>query len=235
MKYLTIIITISLFTLTMVGCSTSFSVSTNSPSTTKAASTNTSTTTGSTKPSNTTNSKVTKPKLKGGKKPEGESKKVQNNPVPDSWLYLYDSQKGYGFYVPDGTAGEIQNIQGFDVMSVTTPAPSEIDIFVLVYKDKTLTKDDLLNDAVDFLEGLGQKVTPGQMKDINEDYAVADAATTHPERGKGKLRILVGTDVTDNYVMILGTDEAKFAPNEKIIDEIVGSFEMWSGGASGNS
>ena len=51
---------------------------------------------------------------------------------------------------------------------------------------------------------------------------------------KAKLRILVGTDVTDNYVMILGTDPDKFAANEKIIDEIWGSFEMWSGGASNN-
>ncbi|HNU08167.1 MAG TPA: hypothetical protein PKO33_10420, partial [Pyrinomonadaceae bacterium] len=60
------------------------------------------------------------------------------------------------------------------------------------------------------------------------EYAVADATTVHPSRGKGKLRILVGTDVTDNYVMILGTEEGRFAANEKIIDEIWGSFEMWS-------
>ena len=43
----------------------------------------------------------------------------------------------------------------------------------------------------------------------------------------------MGIDVTDNYVMIVGTEEAKFAANEKIIDMIWGSFEMWSGGASG--
>ena len=46
---------------------------------------------------------------------------------------------------------------------------------------------------------------------------------------------MVGTDVTDNYVMILGTDPDKFAANEKIIDEIWGSFEIWSGGASGKN
>jgi hypothetical protein len=98
----------------------------------------------------------------------------------------------------------------------------------LAYKDKTLTKEDLLRDAVEFLEALGQKVTPGELKAESDEYAVADATTVHPERGKGKLRILVGTDVTDNYVMIIGTEEAKFAANESIIDSIWGSFEMWS-------
>lgn len=35
--------------------------------------------------------------------------------------------------------------------------------------------------------------------------------------------------------MILGTDTEEFAANEKIIDEIWSSFEMWSGGASGKN
>jgi general stress protein 26 len=42
------------------------------------------------------------------------------------------------------------------------------------------------------------------------------------------MKILVGTDVTDNYVMIVGTDESKFEANKEIIDAIWGSFEMWS-------
>jgi hypothetical protein len=36
-------------------------------------------------------------------------------------------------------------------------------------------------------------------------------------------------------VMLLGTDEKEFAANEKIMDEIWGSFSMRSGGYSGNS
>jgi hypothetical protein len=46
---------------------------------------------------------------------------------------------------------------------------------------------------------------------------------------------MVGTDVTDNYVMIVGGDEEKYNANVKTIDEIWGIFEMWSGGASGNN
>jgi hypothetical protein len=56
------------------------------------------------------------------------------------------------------------------------------------------------------------------------------------EKGKvTKGKVLVGTDVTDNYVMLLGADESEFTANEKIIDGIWGSFTMASGGASGSS
>lgn len=156
-------------------------------------------------------------------------------PVPKNWEYISDKKKGYGFYIPAGSTLETDSYQGVDVAVMTTPAPTNIDIFVLAYKDKTLTKDDLLDTAVAFLEELGQEVTPGQLKAESEDYAVADATTVHPTLGKGKLRILVGTDITDNYIMIIGTTLSNFSANEKTIDTIWGSFEMWSGGASGKN
>lgn len=170
-----------------------------------------------------------KPKLTNEAKPAGGTAKTasKSNPVPADWVYIYDDVKGYGFSLPQGSEGQSETVEGIDVFAATTPAPSEIDVFVLAYKDKTLTKEDLLADAVAFLEELGQQVTPGELKAESEDYAVADATTVHPSRGKGKLRILVGTDVTDNYVMIIGTEEARFAANESIIDAIWGSFEMW--------
>ena len=173
-----------------------------------------------------------KPVIKGEAKPTDGKAKTANksNPVLEDWIYVYDSAKGYGFSMPEGSEGESETIDGIDVFAATTPAPSEIDVFVLAYKDKTRTKEDLLNDAVEFLTALGQEVTPGDLKAEGGDYAVADATTVHPSRGKGKLRILVGTDITDNYVMILGTEEGRFAANESIIDAIWGSFEMWSGG-----
>ncbi|MGI9034507.1 MAG: hypothetical protein ACR2GD_00580 [Pyrinomonadaceae bacterium] len=81
----------------------------------------------------------------------------------------------------------------------------------------------MLNDAVAFLQGLGQKVTPGKLKAESEDYAVADATTVLEDGSKGKLRILVGTDIMDNYIMIIGADTKNFAANEKTIDTIWGS------------
>lgn len=212
----------------MIGCSFSVGTGSNTASPTPAAA-NKSTTNSNDSSTSKTDSKP-KPKLTNESKPADGKAVTANkkNAVPKDWIYVYDSAKGYGFYLPEGSEGESQTVEGIDVFSATTPAPSEIDIFVLAYKDKTLTKEDLLNDAVEFLEGLGQKVTPGALKAESDEYAVADATTVHPSRGKGKLRILVGTDVTDNYVMILGTEESRFAANETIIDEIWGSFEMWS-------
>lgn len=231
----------TLFTLTSItaiglaasGCS--FSVGTRDVSNSNTNTAKPANTANANKPANTNaapKANGEKPALKNEKKPEGTAKTAKSNPVPADWIYVYDESKGYGFALPDGSEGETESVDGVDVFAATTPAPSEVDIFVLAYKDDQKTKEDLLNDAVEFLEALGQKVTPGQLKAESDDYAVADATTIHPERGKGKLRILVGTDVSDNYVMIIGTEEARFAANESIIDQIWGSFEMWSGGSS---
>jgi hypothetical protein len=213
------------------GCTASFSTSKDNTTAAKPPQSTTAVTTDANKSSNTTAAvKSDKPKgevVKDEKKPEGTAKTANKDvPVPADWVYFYDDVKGYGFSIPKGTTSENADSNGIDVTALTTP--SGIDIFTLAYKDKTLTKDDLLKDAVTFLEGLGQKVTPGALKDAGDYYAVADATTVLEDGRKGKLRILVGTDVTDNYVMILGTDTDKFAANEKIIDEIWGSFEMWS-------
>jgi hypothetical protein len=189
----------------------------------------------STNSSSTKKDDKPKTKLADEKKPtDSKAKTVKNNPVPDSWVYVYDENKGYGFSVPEGTTGGSQSMEGIDVFVATTPAPNEIAIFVLAYKDKERTKEDLLNDAVKFLEGMGLTVTPGSLKGESDDYYVADATSVAKDGSKEKQRILVGTDVTDNYVMILNTAADKFAADEKTIDEIWGSFEIWSGGASNN-
>jgi len=236
MKKTLLLITISAFGLGVAGCSFSASTGTNTPTTTAAKPANTATNAASNTASNSAK-KDDKPKAKlaDEKKPtDSKPKTAKNNPVPDNWIYVYDEAKGYGFSVPEGTTGGSETLEGIDVFSATTPAPNEIAIFVLAYKDKTLTKEDLLDHAVKFLEGLGVKVTPGKLKGESEDYAVADAETIDKDGNKEKQRILVGTDVSDNYVMILNAPEGKFAADEKTIDEIWGSFEIWSGGASNN-
>ena len=234
MKKTLLVITISAFALAMFGCSASVTTGGNSGNTAKPA-TNTATNTA------TAPKKVEAPKtaLKDEKKEKPDDSKAKktskNNPVPANWIDVYDAQKGYSFSVPEGTTGGQQTTSnGVDVFAATTPAPNEISIFVLAYKDAKKSKEDLLNDAVKFLEGLGVTVTPGALKGEGDDYYVADCSTVAKDGTKEKQRILVGTDVSDNYVMILNAPEAKFAADEKTIDEIWGSFEMWSGGASNN-
>lgn len=234
------IITISAFGLGMLGCSGSIGYTpADNANAAKPANTTVAANTNSKPASNSTSTKKDdKPKeaLKDEKKPtEGTAKTAsKKNPVPESWIYIYDENKGYGFYVPEGTSGGSETADGVDTFVASTPAPSEIGIVVISFKDKAMTKENLLDVAVKFLEEMGETVKPGNLTAESEEYAVAEATTTSRDGTKGKAKILVGTDVTDNYVMLLGTDESKYAANEKIIDEIWGSFEMWSGSAGNN-
>jgi hypothetical protein len=157
-------------------------------------------------------------------------------PVPANWIAMVDEEKGYGFKVPEGTEHKTENSDGIDAFMAKTPEPSSVGVFVMAFKDKTLTKDDLLKFAEKFLEGLGEKnVKIGDLVELNDDYSLG-TITSVDEKGKAtKGKVLVATDVTDNYVMLLGTPESEYKENEKIIDEIWGSFTMRSGGASGAS
>lgn len=230
---------ISALGISFGGCTASFSTSKDNLNTAKP--TNTASIPAANKNSNTTAANTdSKPKdvLKDEKLPtDGKGIKVKNNPVPDSWIDIYDEQKGYSFSVPEGTTGGSDNKEGIDVYVAKTPAPSEIGVFVLAFKDKTLSKDDLLDTGKKFIKEMSEgkaTVTMGALKAESDDYSIADAATKADGKSN-KARILVGTDVSDNYIMILVCeDEAKFAANEKVIDEIWGSFEIWSGGASNN-
>ena len=226
-----LMLTISVFGMIFSGCTASFSTGNNSANTAKT--TNTAASPSANNNSNSTsNKKNDSPKsaLTDEKKPEGKSKRAKENPVPDNWVYVYDENKGYGFSVPEGTTGGSDSQGGVDTFVATTPAPSEISMVVITFKDKEMTKEDLLDFGVKFLEEMGDTVTAGSLVNEDDVFSVADITTTSSDGSKGKGTILVGTDITDNYVMIVGTDESKYDSNKKIIDEIWGSFEIWSGG-----
>ncbi|MCW5960537.1 MAG: hypothetical protein KIS76_10280 [Pyrinomonadaceae bacterium] len=162
---------------------------------------------------------------------KGKAKTVRSSiAVPTNWDYVYEKKKGYGFYVPSSSDVEFIKSGGLDTTVITTGDPTNLWVTVLAYKDKTLTKDDLLLDAIAFLEEMGEEVTPiGNLRAESDNYAVGDALTVAEDGSKGKVRILVGTDITDNYIMIVGSTPENFKANEKTIDLIWGSFEMWSG------
>jgi hypothetical protein len=192
----------------------------------KAANTNT-------KNANTKNANAAPAASTGASKALPPAKVV---PVPADWIAMVDEQKGYGFKVPAGTDHQIQNSNGIDVYVAKTPEPSSVQVFVMAFKDKTLSKDDLLKFATSFLEGMGEKnVKVGELTELSDDYSLGTISSVDEKGNITKGKVLVATDVTDNYVMLLGTDQSEFKENEKIMDEIWGSFTMRSGGASGSS
>jgi hypothetical protein len=157
-------------------------------------------------------------------------------PVPENWVAMTDDDKGYGFKIPEGTERKSETYNGVDVFMAKTPAPSSVNAFVMAFKDKTTSKEDLMKFASNFLEGMGEKdVKITDVVELSDDYSLAMISSVDAKGKVTKGKVLVATDVTDNYVMLLGTDETEFKENEKVMDEIWGSFTMSSGGYSGNS
>ena len=149
---------------------------------------------------------------------------------------MYDDVKGYEFMVPQGTEHKTQTVEGVDVYMASVPKPYELGVMVVAFKDKTLTKDDLLKRAENILKSLGDKdIKIDAPKELNDDYSLAAYSATGEDGKAEKGKILVATDVSDNFIMLVAGDGANFASNEKTIDEIWGSFGMYSGGSSGNS
>jgi hypothetical protein len=158
------------------------------------------------------------------------------NPVPADWITMSDEVRGYEFKVPQGTEHKTDTVNGVDVYAANVPAPYDVNVLIFAFKDKTLTKDDLMKKVEGVLTSMGEKdVKVTDIKELSDDYSLASISSVD-EKGKAtKGKVLVGTDVTDNYIVMVGTDADKFTANEKTIDEIWGSFGMYSGGASGTN
>jgi hypothetical protein len=165
-----------------------------------------------------------------------EKKAPSTNPVPADWIRMHNDAKGYEFMVPQGTKDAQETKDGVDVYVASVPAPYEIGVMAVAFKDKTLSKEDLLQRAENVLKSFGEKdIKLEPAKELSDDYSVVTFTSTGDDGKAGKGKILVATDVTDNYIMFVGGDADRFAANEKTIDEIWGSFGMYSGGSSGNS
>ena len=168
--------------------------------------------------------------------PKTEKKAPATNPVPSDWVRMYDDVKGYEFRVPQGSKDQQTTTNGVDIYGADVPAPYELGVMVVAFKDKTLSKDDLLQRAQNVLKSLEYKDTTLEAtKELSDDYSLVTYTATGKDGKPFKGKILVATDVTDNYIMFVESAADKFDSNEKTIDEIWGSFGMYSGGYSGNS
>lgn len=218
----------------MTGCTASITTNTTSSSPAKPA--NASSPASSSNSSNSSKPSSDKPKTEikdeKAEKPKEAKKQPNAATVPAEWVYYSDEVKGYGFSLPKGSTGDSTSEGGVDTFVAVTP--DDITVIVFAFKDSTLTKKDLLDRAEKALNAMGETVTTGELKGESDDYAVADASSVSKDGTKSKLKVLVGTDVTDNYVMFVRSDEASYDAKKATMDMIWGSFEMYSGGASNN-
>src|SRR5204863_4739435 len=75
--------------------------------------------------------------------PKAEKKAPTTNPVPADWIRMHDDAKGYEFQVPQGTQDKQETKDGVDVYVAQVPAPYEIGVMVVAFKDKDASKEDL--------------------------------------------------------------------------------------------
>jgi hypothetical protein len=184
------------------------------------------------------NTATPSPATKGSPTAKKTTKLPENkvNPVPADWITMSDDVKGYEFQVPKGTEHATDTTSGVDVYAANVPAPYDINVLVFAFKDKSLSKEDLMKRVESALTAMGEKdIKIGEATELSPDYSVATISSVGKDGKTTKGKVLVATDVTDNYIMLVGTDADKYSGNEKTIDEIWGSFGMYSGGYSGNS
>lgn len=172
------------------------------------------------------------PKADNEKKGVPSDKKAA---VPTDWVTFSDTNKGYEFQVPASNSSKDYTVGQVAVFEVEVKQP-QLHVMQASYKDKTLTRENLVEDAKDMLEMMGDKdVMTGKLEPLGDDYGLAVFTSTSKDGSKLQGKILVATDVTDNYVTIITSDAKSYPANEKTIDAIWGSFAMYSGGASGTN
>jgi hypothetical protein len=147
--------------------------------------------------------------------------------VPAEWEEWRDEVKKYGFSLPKGTKTSQKTSDGVEFLEAMLPAPHKVDALAAVWRDKTLSKDDLFGEAKGLLETLGSSgVVYAGCEDLDNVFRVCDVEfTTNGEKAKGG--VLVGTDVSDNYIMIAATPEADFEKNLPTIGSLLGSYFLF--------
>ena len=173
---------------------------------------------------------------KGEKKKKGKKKELPKaevkNPVPAEWETMVDEVRGYEFKVPKGTTGKNTTVEGANIWEGELPAPHKVELACIAFKDATLTKDDLVKKGSKIREaGDGVKdLKIGKPEDRGGDFSLATYTLTEKDGAKKKGLLLVVTDKTDNYLLFLESEEAKFKADEDTMNEIWQSFTMYSGG-----
>lgn len=173
------------------------------------------------------------------KTPEAKAlPEAKQKPVPESWVWIDRKKKGYSFAVPEGSSEfeSPETKKGAEVYAAYVPEPNNLEVYVFAFKDKSLSKEDLSTDAPAIIAELA--AMPDTTLDAASiadegDYRFANGAGSF-EGKKFKIRYLIAIDKSDNYIMAVIGDEAGFDKDTETIDTILGSFYMWSGGASGD-
>lgn len=166
-----------------------------------------------------------------GEAPKAQAKKAppaaKKLPVPSDWEPIEHKTKQFGFMLPAGSTTEETNDSGIEMFRADLPDPYTVEVWVVTYRDKTLTKDDLWVDAEAVIKNnlKGTGIQMGNVVDLDSAFAVRDVSWTENNPIKGT--VLIGTDVNDNYIMVASCLDADYAKNQETIDMIWQSFYLF--------
>ena len=99
------------------------------------------------KPATNTATKTPAPSTSPAASKEKTTKKLPEskvNPVPADWITMSDEVRGYEFKVPKGTEHKTDTVNGVDVYAANVPAPYDINVLIFAFKDKTVSKEELM-------------------------------------------------------------------------------------------
>jgi hypothetical protein len=166
----------------------------------------------------------------GQPKPDGAAKAVppgKSPPAPTDWDTYTDAEKGYRFKLPKGTRTDSRAVAGFDRLIASVPDPQRVAVLVVAFRESRFSKDELLEAAKRTLEKLGENDIKVDLRTkLSDDYELVGLTSTAGNGLVTKLKALLATNATDNYVMLLGSPEPYFKAEEQTIDTIWGSFVM---------
>jgi hypothetical protein len=74
-------------------------------------------------------------------------KAPSTNPVPADWIRMHDDVKGYEFMVPQGYQGCAGDQGWRRCLHGQVPAPYDVAVMVVAFKDKDASKEELLKRA----------------------------------------------------------------------------------------
>lgn len=147
--------------------------------------------------------------------------------VPADWQIVFDEARGYELALPQAAQGNVEKINNVEVFVAKLPAAAKAEVMVATYREKPLTKEELLANAKKLLVDRGAtEIETGKSEKINDDYELVELNAKNREGQVTKIKLLLATDGKDNYLLFASSPEADFSTNEKMLNEILGSFAM---------
>ncbi|HEY6330097.1 MAG TPA: hypothetical protein VI756_12230, partial [Blastocatellia bacterium] len=120
-------------------------------------------------------------------------------PIPADWTTYTDTERGYKLRLPKGTVTDSKVTDGFDRFIASVPEPQKTAVMIVSFRESTFTKDELLEAAKRTLEKVGEaNIKIDSRSRISDDYELAYVSSTSGNGTITHLKVLLGTNGTDN-------------------------------------